>query len=138
MNVCVTRRSPTQDNRLEVQRFPLRVGDGHVHDPLNLVAVLQLTVGPQHLHHHVQGSGPWKCDMLQQRQVFLLSKLVTDGFSFPEMTKDIFAPYHPGSVWLPEKSALGKQDYILSLFFKENIHKVVFQLHQRQLPPSLP
>ena len=90
MNVCVTRWPPTEDDRLKVQRFPLWVGNGHVHNPFDLVGFLQLTVGPQHLHHHVQGSGPWKRDVLQQRQVFLLSKLVTDGFPFSEIKNDKF------------------------------------------------
>ena len=93
MNVCVTRLSPTEDDRLDVQRFPLWVGDGHVHNPFDLVDFVQLTVRPQHLHHHVQGSGPWKCDMLQQRQVFLLGKLVTDGFPFSETTKEILGSH---------------------------------------------
>ena len=85
MNVGIAWLSPAQDDRLDVQRFPLWVGDGHVHDPFDLVAVVQLTVGPQNLHHDVQGSGPWKCDMLQQRQVFLLSKLVANCFPFSEI-----------------------------------------------------
>ena len=109
MNVCITRISPTEDDRLKVQGFPLWVGNGHVHKPLDLLAIIQLTVGSQHLHHHVQGSGPWKGHMLQQRQVFLLRKLVTDGFSFSE----IFIAHNIlliGLVCLPEKSSLGKED----------------------------
>ena len=84
MNVSIARISPSEDDRLNVQRFSSWVGNGHVHNPFYLVAVLQLTVWPQHLHHHVQGPGPRERHVLQQRQVILLSELVTDGFAFSE------------------------------------------------------
>ena len=80
----------SSNNCQNVQWSPNWVGNGHVHNPFDLVGIIQLTVGPQHLHHHVQGSGPWKRDVLQQRQVFLLSKLVTDGFPFSEIKNDKF------------------------------------------------
>merc|ERR1719192_2889187 len=74
--VSIARISPSEDDRLNVQRFSSWVGNGHVHNPFYLVAVLQLTVWPQPLHHHVQGPGPRERHVLQQRQVILLSELV--------------------------------------------------------------
>ena len=89
MDVSIAGFPPPEHDGLEVQRFALRVGYSHVDNPLYLVPLLLLRVGPEHLHDHVQRPGPRQGDVLQQRQVFLLRKLVTNGFSFSETRNDI-------------------------------------------------
>ena len=87
MDVSIAGISPAEDDGLEIQRFALRVGDSHVNNPLYLVPLLLLGVGPEHLHDDVQRPGPRQGHVLQERQVFLLSKLVADGFTFSGKTK---------------------------------------------------
>ena len=84
VNVSIAWRSPAKHDGLEIKRFPLGVGDRHVDNPLYLVSLLLLTVGPQHLHNHVERPSPGQSHVLQQRQVFLLSELVTHSFTFSE------------------------------------------------------
>ena len=58
MDMSVTRLSPAKHDGLEIKWAAPWVRHGHVHYPLDLVTLGLVTVRPQHLHDHVQGSGP--------------------------------------------------------------------------------
>ena len=139
MNVSIARISPTEDDRLNVQRFSSWVGNGHVHNPLYLVAVLQLTVWPQHLHHHVQGPGPRERHVLQQRQVILLSELVTDGFSFSEKATVslIHIIGHVSCLYLRNPPSGNRTKYCLC-FFRKTFTRWSFSSTRVSSRPAFP
>ena len=75
--------SPTAEHHsLQVQRPALRVGDGQVHDPVELP--LQVSVGAEDLHGHVQGPGAGEEDVVEEWQVSLLGELLVEGFPVSE------------------------------------------------------
>ena len=82
MEVSCTGSPTAQHHSLQVQRLALRVGDGQVHDPVEVP--LLVTVGAEHLHGHVQGPGAGEEDVVEEWQVSLLGELLVDGFPVSE------------------------------------------------------
>ena len=81
MEVSGTGSPAAEHHSLQVQRPALRVGDGQVHDP---VVPLQVSVGAEHLHGHVQGPGAREEDVVEEWQVSLLGELLVEGFPVSE------------------------------------------------------
>ena len=91
MDMSITRFSPTHHYTLKVERFAIRICNGHINYSFYFIMILTITIRSEYFHHHIQSPSSWQSNMLQQRQIFLLSKLMTDGFPFPEEKLLFFA-----------------------------------------------